>query len=394
MLCFDEAIALLAGQVVPLPAEDCPLAQAAGRVLAAPVIARQPAPRHPVAAMDGYAVHDAATRPGEPLRVIGHSRAGAGFEGTLGAGEAVRIFTGAPMPAGADRCIPQEHARQEGDLVRFDAGYGPAWHVRAAASDFAAGATLLAAGTPLSPGALVAAAAADLACVRVARRPRVAILATGDELAPPGSAGERPYAIPESVSAAVAAMASKVGGTVVSRACGPDDLAQLERMAGDALTAGDVVVVTGGASVGEHDFAKAMFARHGLELLFARLAIKPGKPVWLGRAGGRWVIGLPGNPGSALVTARLFLIPLLSALQGRGLAETLRWRTLPLAGSIAATDNRETFARAGWGQDGLWPVANQESGAQAVLAGADWLIRRPAGAPAAEPGDSVAALEL
>lgn len=394
MISFDEAIALIARAVGPLGDEDVPLGEAAGRVLARPLTARSAAPRQAVAAMDGYAVVDAATRTGIDLTVIGESRAGHGFAGTVAPGQAVRIFTGAPMPEGADRCIMQEYAARDGDRVRFAEGYGPAWHVRAAGSDFAAGDTLLEAGTRLTPRAMIAAAAADRAILSVSLQPRIAIIGTGDELAAPGDAHLRADAIPESVTFGVAALTAQAGGRVVHRAIGLDDLPALEGAAGEALAAADVVIVTGGASVGERDFAKPMFAPHGLDLVFAKVGIKPGKPVWLGRAAGKWVIGLPGNPTSAMVTARLFLLPLLALLQGQALDGVLRWRTLPLAAPLGETGGRETFVRARWEDDGLVPVSNQDSGAQGALVGADWLIRCPAGQGALAAGDLVRALSF
>ena len=394
MISFDEAIALIARAVHPLGHEEVPLGEAAGRVLAQPLSARSAAPRQAVAAMDGYAVVDAATRAGLDLTVIGESRAGQGFAGTVAPGQAVRIFTGAPMPDGADRCIMQEYAARDGDRVRFAEGYGPAWHVRAAGSDFAAGDILLEAGTRLSPRAMIAAAAADRAMLSVSLQPRIAIIGTGDELAAPGEAHLRADAIPESVTFGVAALAAQAGGRVVHRAIAVDDLPALERAAGAALAAADVVIVTGGASVGERDFAKPMFAPHGLELVFAKVAIKPGKPVWLGCAAGKWVIGLPGNPTSAMVTARLFLLPLLALLQGQALDAVLRWRRLPLVAPLGETGGRETFARARWEDEGLVPVSNQDSGAQGALAGADWLIRCPAGQGAVAAGDLVRALSF
>ena len=389
---FDEAVARLPGAEALIGTETLPLDRAAGRVLTRPLYARQDSPRQPTAAMDGYAVRDAVTAPDQPLRVIGESRAGLAFAGIVGAGEAVRIFTGAPMPAGTDRCIVQEHAIREGGTVRFTAGYGPGWHVRAVASDFAAGTLLLDRGTRLSPQAMVAAAAADVASMTVAVPPRVAILGTGDELAPPGTAADRPGAIPESVSFGVAAMVTEAGGRVVRRATSRDDLPALQHLAGGLLEAADLVVVTGGASVGDHDLARPAFAPYGLELLIDKVAIKPGKPVWLGRAGGRWVLGLPGNPTSALVTAALFLRPLLAALQGQDPQERLRWRRLPLVAPLSAVGARETFMRAQWEEEGLVPLGSQQSGAQAALVAVDWLIRRPAGGAAAVPGETVRAL--
>lgn len=392
MISFDEALALLESVVRTLGAEAVPLAGAAGRVLAARITARSDSPRVPVAAMDGYAVLDASTRPGESLMVIGEARAGAAFSGLLGAGEAVRIFTGAALPIGADRCIMQEYAQREGDGVRFAEGYGPGWHVRTAASDFAAGDVLLEAGARLGARAMVAAAAADLAQVTVIRRPQVAIIATGDELAVPGAAYLHSGRVPESVTFGVAAMAEQAGAQIVRQAIGADSLPELEQLAGAVLAQAELVIVTGGASVGERDFAKTMFASHGLDLVFSKVAIKPGKPVWLGLAQGRWVLGLPGNPTSAMVTARLFLLPLLAALQGQPTSDVLRWRHLPLAEPIADNGPRETFVRAVWEEVGLSPISNQDSGAQAALARADWLIRRPPNAPAEVAGALVSAL--
>ena len=391
-ISFNAALARLPGPEARLGVETVPLAEAAGRVLGEPLHALCDSPRQPTAAMDGYAVCDATTAPDRPLLVIGESRAGQGFTGSVKAGEAVRIFTGAPLPQGTDRCIMQEHALREGEQVRFTPGYGPGWHVRATGSDFAAGALLLERGTRLSPQAMVAAAAADVAAVTVAVAPRVGIVGTGDELAPPGSAAAMPEAIPESVSFGVAAMVAESGGVVVRRATGRDDLPALQNLASELLDAADLVIVTGGASVGDHDLARPMFAPHGLELLIDKVAIKPGKPVWLGRAGGRWVLGLPGNPTSALVTATLFLRPLLAALLGQDPARALRWRRLPLAAPLPAVNDRETFVRARWEEQGLVPLSNQQSGAQAALAEADWLIRRPVGSAVAAAGETVVAL--
>ena len=389
---FDDALALLERTAAPLGSETVALAEAAARVLAEPLRGRCDAPRRAVSAMDGYAVILSAVEPGTPLRVIGESCAGTAFQGRVGPGETVRIFTGAALPDGTDCVIMQEYAAREGDQVAFSPGYGPGCHVRAAGCDFAAGEQLLPAGTRLTPRAMIAAAAADVEALTVAVRPRLAILGTGDEIAPPGSAHLRPDAIPDSVTFGVAAMAAEAGARTVARRSGADDLPALERLAAEALEQADVVIVTGGASVGERDFAKPMFTAHGLELLFAKAAIKPGKPVWLGRAQGRWVLGLPGNPTAAMVTARLFLLPLLARLQGQPVAETLRWRQLPLAAPLEATGQRETFLRASWEDDGLRAVANQDSGAQAVLARADWLIRcRPGTGPVAA-GELVSAL--
>ncbi len=389
---FDTALARIAQFVLPLGSERIAIAAAPGRVLAEPLRARHGAPRRAAAAMDGYAVVDAMTRAELPLRVIGEAFAGSSFAGRVGEGEAVRIFTGAAMPAGADRCIMQEYARRSGDLVWFDAGYGPGWHVRGAGSDFAAGAMLLSAGTRLIPRALVAAAAADVSTVVVYRCARVAIIGTGDELAAPGSAHTRPDAIVDSVTPGVAAMAEAAGALVMSRQIGTDCLSTLERLADEALATADVIIVTGGASGGERDFAKRMFAASGLDLVFAEVAIKPGRPVWFGHAKGKWILGLPGNPSSAMVTARLFLLPLLARLHGQAIGDAARWRPIPLAAGLQANGRRETFVRARWDDAGLVPLGDQQSSAQAALVDADWLIRCPPGQPDVAAGEMVTAL--
>jgi len=394
MIAFDEAVALIEANAALLGTEDVALAEAAGRVLAQPLHARSAAPRVAVAAMDGYAVIDAATRPGEALQVVGESRAGEGFSGVVAAGQAVRIFTGAPMPAGADRCIMQEYASRDGERVRFAEGYGPGWHVRAAGSDFAAGDLLLGAGTRLTPRAIIAAAAADEARLTVARRPRVSIIGTGDELAPPGEAHLHADAIPESVTHGVAALIEQAGASVVGRTIGLDDLPALEAAAGAALTTADLVIVTGGASVGERDFAKPMFAAHGLELVFAKVAIKPGKPVWMARAGARRIVGLPGNPTSAMVTARLFLAPLLAGLAGRDPADAMMWRSAALATPLGPAGPRETLERARWDDGRADVLKTADSGAQAALIDADILVRRPAFSPAAQAGETVLVLDF
>lgn len=394
MIGFDAAQALLAEAVAPLDSEAVPLADAAGRVLAEAINAALPSPRHDVSAMDGFALREADAALGARLRLIGESYAGGPPPPLVGPGDAVRIFTGAPLPRGADLVIMQENCDTDDGLVTIARAYGPGRHVRRQGSDFAAGDPLLAAGRRLDPQAMVALAGADRAEALVHRRPRLALIATGDELAPPGSAAANPQAIPESVSFGVAAMAAHYGAELVARFTGADDLPALERIAAAALESADLVVVTGGASVGARDFAKTMFARRGLELLFAKVAIKPGKPVWLGRSEGRWVLGLPGNPTSAMVTARLFLAPLLAALQGQAPGDALEWIALSLAAQLGPTGDRETFVRAAWTGAGLRPLANQDSGAQAALAGAGWLLRCSADSPVRPVGDTVQALRF
>lgn len=392
MIGFDEALERLAATVGPTRQERVRLAEAHGRALAAPVIARLDSPASDTSAMDGYAVREADFALPARLRVVGESFAGHGFDGAVSAGECVRIFTGAPLPRGADRVIMQEVVRRDGDAAIFDHALGGGRHVRPQGSDFRRGDELLPAGRRLDPRAMVAAAGADVAEVEVWTRPTVIVLGTGDELAEPGRAAERPGMIPESVSFGVAGMARVFGAEVVDRLRLPDDPGVLQSAAAAALDRADLVVVTGGASVGEKDYARAMFTRSGLELIFSKVAIKPGKPVWLGRARGRLVLGLPGNPTSAMVTARLFLAPLLAGLAGEPPGAALRWRPAPLAGPLPACGERETFHRAVWRDGGVEAISNQDSSAQKALAAADVLIRRRAGAPASPVGEMVETL--
>ncbi|UOR15819.1 molybdopterin molybdotransferase MoeA [Qipengyuania aquimaris] len=394
MISFDEAIALLSGAIAPLGSETLPLTEAAGRFLSGDLSARCDAPRRDVSAMDGYAVAIGTVENGAPMRVAGESRAGMPFDGSIAGGEAVRIFTGAALPEGADCVIMQEYATREGQLVRFAEGHGPARHVRLAGSDFREGDKLLAKGARLTPPAMVSAAAADRATLDVGKRPEVAIVATGDELVAPGKAHESAHTMPETASHGVAALCRAMDGEVVASVHGRDTLGELEELAAKALAAADCVVVIGGASVGDHDLARPMFAAHEMELVFSRIAIKPGKPVWLGKVGEKPVLGLPGNPTSAMVTARLFLRPLLAAMQGGSVKGELRFAPLPLAASVEASGSRETFLRAEMTEEGLVLVSNQQSGAQHPLARADRLIRRPAGSNAASAGELVSAIDL
>lgn len=393
MISFDEAVAEIRRAAKPRDFESVSIEEAAGRVLASPVVAAIDSPRTDVSAMDGYAVADADLR-AVPARltIVGESFAGAGFGGSMGAGECVRIFTGAPVPAGADRVVMQENVRREGDIAIFESAPGNARHVRVAGNDFRSGDQLLDSGRFLDPRGIVAAAAADIAGVQVYRRPRVHILSTGDELAEPGSATSRADAIPESVSFGVAAMANQWGADVIGRTRLRDELAGMRSAAAGAAKEADLVIVTGGASVGEKDFAKAMFEPAGLELLFSKVAMKPGKPVWLGRAGEALVLGLPGNPTSAMVTARLFLAPLLAGMTGRRMEEALDWRNAPLEAPLAECGSRETFHRARWFGERVQLVGNQDSSAQNALAQADLLVRQRPNSPRLEAGGLVQTL--
>jgi molybdopterin molybdotransferase len=395
MISFDEAIDLVRSVANPIGIEAVSIVDAAGRVLARPVIAQIDSPRCDVSAMDGYAVRDEDldTFPAS-LKVIGESFAGASWNGVVDSRTCARVFTGAAMPGGADRVVIQENVRREGDLAVIEEHCGSATHVRKRGSDFRSGEQLLVAGRLLDPRAIVAAAAADVAEVEVHRRPRLTVLGTGDELAEPGTARAKDDAIPESVSFGVTALAEQWGADCIGRTRLADDLPAMQRAAHAALEQSDVVVVTGGASVGEKDFAKAMFEPLGLELVFSKVSIKPGKPVWLGRVGEKLVAGLPGNPTSALVTARLFLAPLLAGMVGRPIDRALAWRSVPLASPLKDCGPRETFHRARSTGDAAEILSFQDSSAQKVLAEADLLVRQRAGSPALNAGAPVDVLDF
>lgn len=370
--------------------EAVALEDAIGRVLAAPVAAMRDQPPFAASAMDGWAV----AGDGQRFRIVGESAAGDGYPRPLAPGEAVRIFTGAPVPQGASRVVIQEVARRDGEAVEVPATDGGPTHIRPAGGDFRAGQTLLEAGVRLDPWRLSLAAAAGRASLSVASRPKVVLLSTGEEIVPAGT-DPKPNQIFDSGGPTLTALIAGWGGEVRRLAAVGDDadaIADTLRHAG-----GELIVTLGGASVGDHDLVKPALARLGLELAVETIRIRPGKPTWFGRLGdGRRVLGLPGNPASALVCAELFLRPLLNALQGAAPGPTLS--TARLAEALPANGPREHWARARTEvRDGaVWATAfsDQDSSLVGVFAQADALLRRPAGAPAAEAGAVVEILPL
>jgi molybdopterin molybdotransferase len=390
----DAAMRLILAEGAVRAPERVPLGEAGGRILASPIVARRMAPTGDVAAMDGYAVRDAdLTAAWNRLTVIGESFAGHGFTGVVLAGSAVRVFTGAPVPVGADRVIVQEDTQRIRGQVAVPRPSGKR-HIRSAGSDFAAGDVLVDAGVPLTPGRLVAAAAADIAEVIAFARPKVTIVATGDELRTPGADLHRQDSVPESVTFGIAELARIFGGQACVHPRLPDDLDRLQAAAGAILEVSDIVVITGGASVGERDYARAMFARSGLRIHFSKVSMRPGKPVWFGRAGRACILGLPGNPTAAMVTARLFLAPLIAAMAGRDARTALGWRSRPIVEALEPTGPFDCFLGASLAGDAVSASANRDSSAQRTLAATDTLIRRRAHAPAAAPGDLVETLDF
>lgn len=394
-LAVEDARARILAGAGRLGVEAVPLEHSLGRVLAAPVVADRAQPPFDASAMDGWAIRRADYAPGEAFAVVGESAAGKAYPRAVQAGEAVRIFTGAPVPAGAGLVVIQEEAARDGDIVRFEAGEDPKANIRAAGGDFRDGDVLLEAGAIIDPWRLSLVASAGLAQVPVARRPRVAILATGDELVPPG-ATPRPDQIFESGSFSLAALIAAWGGEAFRLSAQADDAAAIA--AAIAPIEADLIVTIGGASVGDHDLVKPALKTLGLELVVETIALRPGKPTWSGTlADGRRVLGLPGNPASALVCAELFLKPLLAALTGAD--PEVRLTAARLVAPLSATGPREHWMRARLTVDAegrltAAPFPDQDSSLIGVFAQADALLRRRPGAPAAQAGDRVEVLPL
>lgn len=390
---FDSALAILAAHARPLGKEIIPLSDAGGRYLAAPVVARIDAPRRDCAAMDGYAVRDADLKGGAILlRYMGTSYAGGAEPGAIGPDETWRVMTGAPLPHGADRVVMIEHCRPRGALVALDEPPRGKPHVRKAGSDFLMGAELVAAGIRMTPARLVVAAAADLDRVEAWRRPRILLVATGDEIRAPGCASSAPNAIPDSLSIAIEMLCTSAGADLVARWRLPDNERAIAEV--QEATAADIVVLIGGASRGDRDFGRSAFASLGLDVAFADVAMKPGKPVWYGRLGPTHVLGLPGNPTAALTVASLFLAPLIARLSGGAMSDALPWQLRQATRPIPANGSREAFLRASLSYEGAAICDRQDASGQAALALADCLVRRPADAPAVDAGALIPVLPL
>lgn len=396
MVPVDRALRLILAEGATRALEYVDLDRAGGRILGLPIVAQRAAPARDASAMDGYAVRNGdLIADWNALTVIGESFAGHGYAGgPLPTGSAVRIFTGAPVPEGFDRVILQEDVRHMGSQVLVPHPRAEKRHIRRAGSDFAAGDLLVDAPAALTPARLVAAAAADIAEVAVFARPKVMVVATGDELRAPGVDTLRPDMIPESVSLGVAELARSFGGDVTTHPRLPDDLGQLQGAAAGMLDKADIVVIIGGASVGDRDFSRAMFERAGLSLQFSKVLMRPGKPVWFGTARDTCILGLPGNPTAAMITARLFLAPLVAAMAGREAQTAIDWRTRPLAEGLEANGEFECFLGARLIAGAASASANRDSSAQRALAAIEVLIRRPPHAPAAAAGDPVETLEF
>jgi molybdopterin molybdotransferase len=399
LMAVAEALAHVLADATPLAPEQAPLTDAHGRVLTEDVAARRTQPPADVSAMDGYAVRtvDVAQVPAR-LRLVGEVAAGHPFAGRIGAGEAARIFTGGVIPPGADTIVIQESTSPEGDTVVVKTSSKAGRHVRVEGLDFANGAVLLPKGHRLTDRDLALAAAMNHPQLPVHRRPKLAVLATGDELVMPGSTpgfGEIVY----SNGYATMALARREGCEVTDLGIAPDrleDTAAAVRRARDS--GADILVTSGGASVGDYDLVQKALAKEGLALSFWKVALRPGRPMMHGRLGAMHVLGLPGNPVSSYVCAVLFLVPLIRRLCGRADVEPAIEQAL-LGCDLPENDERADYLRATLrpGADGLavaTPAPLQDSSMLAPLARADCLLIRPPHAPPAKAGSRCSILRL
>jgi molybdopterin molybdotransferase len=389
LISVEEALARVLDGVDPLPAEDVSIAEAHGRILAAPLASLRTQPPADVSSMDGYAARGADLVRPAMLKVIGESAAGRPFAGEVKAGEAVRIFTGAILPPGADTIVTQEDAKLDGKTVALPAARTGSY-VRKRGLDFVAGKTMLDTGRRLSARDLGLAAAMDHARVQVARRPRIAIIATGDELVAPGAGGDE-HRIVASNPYALAALLRGENALVSDLGIVPDKVEAIAAAMRLARGNVDVLITLGGASVGDHDLIAPALKAEGITMAFHRVALRPGRPLLLGLAGKLRVLGLPGNPVSSYVCACLFLVPLLRKLQGR---RDFLPKSVPavLGTDMAENDHRQDYLRARieYGADGrlkATPHERQDSSMQALMVESDGLLIRPPHAPAAKAGE-------
>jgi molybdopterin molybdotransferase len=396
VISVEEARGRICAAFAPLGTEQVALSQAGGRVLAQDVVSRRTQPPDAVSAMDGYAVRaaDVATVPAR-LKVVGRVPAGAAYTHALRPGEAVRIFTGAPLPAGADAIVIQEDADAEGEHVRVREGAPAGRFVRPAGLDFKEGEVGLAAGRLLTSRDVGLAAAMNVPWLRVRRRPRIAVLSTGDEVVMPGEP-IGPNQIVSSNGFSLAAFVETQGGIAINLGVAADDRQALRDKAQEAVGA-DLLITSGGVSVGEHDLVQDVLKEAGMELAFWRIAIRPGKPLMFGRIGATAVLGFPGNPVSSLVCAVVFLEPAMRAMLGRPAHDPTEEAVLGT--DLGENDRRQDYLRSRLSRDGdgrlvATPFQKQDSSMLSLLAKSDCLLIRAPHAPALKAGAVVPILRL
>ncbi len=396
MISVVEARARILAGLVPTAAEIVALAEAWGRVSSLPVVARLTQPPRDVSAMDGYALRSEAGGLGARLQLVGSAPAGHPWQGApLRDNQTVRLFTGSIVPDGADAILIQEDATPDGDIVRVDEAVRAGRHIRRAGQDFAAGDTLIRPARRLSARDIGLAAAGNHPWLTVHRRPRVAILATGDEIAMPGEPIP-PGGIVSSNSHALAALVRASGGDPIVLPVAADDRIALAAAA-DSAAGCDLLVTTGGASVGEHDLVQAAFSTRGLAVDFWKIAMRPGKPLMFGRLGALPVIGLPGNPVSSMICGILFVMPaiqLLSGLPGEAPPVVAARLAAPLPANDLRADHLRATLRVAAGGLEACAFDRQDSAMLRLLSLADGLILRAPHAPAAEAGAVVEVIRL
>ncbi|WP_172330890.1 gephyrin-like molybdotransferase Glp [Mangrovicoccus sp. HB161399] len=391
MISVEEALARIFALVTPMEAETVPLRKAAGRVLAVPAAARRTQPPFAASAMDGYAVRSAEVRAGAVFEVVGEAAAGGGHGSEVQPGEAVRIFTGAPVPAGAGHVVIQEDVARDGSRITLTDRLGSGTNIRPAGGDFVMGAEMLPTGRRLGPADIALLAAMNIPEVTVARKPDVALICTGDELVMPGET-PGPSQIVASNAFGLAAMFEAAGAAARLLPIAQDNAASLGQCL-DLAADADLVITCGGASVGDHDIVAEVAQARGMALDFHKVAMRPGKPLMAGRMGDAAMAGLPGNPVSAMVCGRIFLVPMLEAMQGLP-ARPARRSRMPLARALPPNGPREHYMRARILEDGLDAGADQDSSLLSVLAGAGALLVRPPRDPARAPGELVEFISL
>tara|TARA_R100000322_G_scaffold28565_8_gene18504 strand:+ start:2299 stop:3471 length:1173 start_codon:yes stop_codon:yes gene_type:complete len=390
VISVEEARTRILDLVRPVGTETVPLAKAAGRILAAPVIATRDQPPFAASAMDGYALNSVEADPEAQFKVIGEAKAGERFSGRVGAGQCVRIFTGAPVPEGADRVIIQEDVDRSGDLVTLHRDLSDGANIRPAGNDFRVGDTVDAP-RRLSPRDVALIASMNVPAVTVAKKPDIALIATGDELVMPGE-NPGPDQIIASNSFGLKAMLEAEGANVRLLPIARDNAESLRFVFGLAASA-DLVVTIGGASVGDHDLVGPVAAELGMEQAFYKVAMRPGKPLMAGRLGKALMVGLPGNPVSAMVCGTVFILPALRAMLGLP-GDPVATQTATLTADLAPNGPRQHYMRAVVAPDGIAAMSTQDSALLSVLATANALIVRPPDDPTRKAGETVEYLPL
>ncbi|MEP3440471.1 MAG: gephyrin-like molybdotransferase Glp [Sulfitobacter sp.] len=390
MIPVAQALEALFALTRVMDTEEVPLRHAAGRVLAQEVTAQRTQPPFAASSMDGYALRRAEVEPDAMFKVIGEAAAGHRFDGIVKAGQAARIFTGAPVPEGADFVVIQEDVTRRGSLITLGHNIGDKDNIRPAGGDFMQG-TPMAAPRRLHPADIALLASMNIARVPVYRKPVVAILATGDELVQPGEIPREDQII-ASNSYGLAAMLDGLGAETRLLPIAADTAPALMRSF-ELAQGADLIVTIGGASVGDHDLVAPVAAEMGMEQSFYKVAMRPGKPLMAGRLGTSAMIGLPGNPVSAMVCGTVFVAPMIRAMLGLGHNAAPR-KTVPLAQDVPANGPREHYQRATITDGAITPEARQDSSLLSVLAGANALLVRPPHDPAKPAGALVEAINL